>query len=207
MNLATLAAEGAKLGIELEGPELLEIVESLHPPLNFLVFGVGNDSVFWQGLNPGGRTVFIEDNPEWFAKVKESLPAIEAYLIQYPTKRYEWWGLLSHPEKLFLKLPPEIQGVAWDAILVDAPNGHIDTAPGRMCSIYTAAQIVKPGGDIFVHDCTRKVEKMYSNIFLRKANLVAEVRGRDLLRHYRMNHPSRSHAPLVVRYGELALSF
>ena len=207
MDLATITAERTRLGIQLEESELLAIVNSVHPPINLLVFGLGNDSVFWQACNRGGRTVFLEDNSEWFQKIRNGAPDIEAYLLSYGTKRFEWWRLLRHSRKLLLDLPQEISGIAWDVVLVDGPNGHTETSPGRMCSIYTAAQIIKPGGDVFLHDCSRKVEKIYSDIFLRKENLISETLGRDTLRHYRMTLPPRTSVNFMLRYVTLLVSF
>ena len=36
---------------------------------NVLVFGVGSDSNLWYGTNHYGKTVFLEDNEEWFNKI------------------------------------------------------------------------------------------------------------------------------------------
>lgn len=34
-------------------------------PCNFLVFGLGHDSLMWTALNHGGRTVFLEEDQSW----------------------------------------------------------------------------------------------------------------------------------------------
>ncbi|WVZ51796.1 hypothetical protein U9M48_002906 [Paspalum notatum var. saurae] len=35
-------------------------------PLRLLVFGLGHDSRLWHALNPGGATVFLEEDPAWY---------------------------------------------------------------------------------------------------------------------------------------------
>ena len=52
--------------------------------------------------------------------------------------------------------------------------------------IFTAATLVAPGGDVFVHDCNREVERRYSEHFLLRQNLLRQV---GKLRHYRMAIP------------------
>ncbi|KAF5789821.1 putative glucuronoxylan 4-O-methyltransferase [Helianthus annuus] len=36
-------------------------------PCNFLVFGLGHDSLMWSALNFNGRTVFLEEDKAWIA--------------------------------------------------------------------------------------------------------------------------------------------
>ncbi|CAH2065859.1 unnamed protein product [Thlaspi arvense] len=43
-------------------------------PCNFLVFGLGLDSLMWASLNPGGTTVFLEEDPEWMEAVLNDAP-------------------------------------------------------------------------------------------------------------------------------------
>lgn len=168
----------------METAELFEIARLLDRPVRFLVFGLGNDSIMWHRLNKKGRTVFIEDQRHWFKKITKRNPYLEAYLVDYDTKLEQWDELLNSPEKLSLELPEQVCDVEWDVILVDAPAGYADGTPGRMKSIYTASRLIKDGGSVFVHDANRPVERLYSNTYLLKKNLVSEVRGRSLLHHY-----------------------
>ena len=82
-----------------------------------------------------------------------------------------------------MKLPKEIAQNKWDIIFVDAPEGWSDEKPGRMKSIYTAAKLASLSKDciVFVHDCDRKVEDVYSNRFLKEENLILT---QDRLRYY-----------------------
>jgi hypothetical protein len=177
--------ERERLGIQRHASEVFFIARTIQPPVNFLVFGLGNDSPFWSNLNRQGRTVFIEDQQEWFNKVTRELPSLEAYLVDYGTKREQGMQLIDHPEKLAMDLPAGIRNTKWDVILVDGPAGYEDGTPGRMKSIYEASRLVKERGSVFVHDHERAVESAYGARYLLQGNLVAETQGLALLRHYR----------------------
>ena len=84
-------------------------------------------------------------------------------------------------------MPEDTANEKWDVILVDAPSGYltVEEQPGRMASIYMAKQLIEEGGIIFVHDCEREVEAIYTDKFLGKENLIQEVFGRALMRMYR----------------------
>ncbi|RQH40797.1 hypothetical protein D5R40_16340 [Okeania hirsuta] len=167
------------------------IINTISPktPNNFLIFGVGRDSGLWMEVNKEGRTIFIEDNPEWFNWAKETYPGIVAYLVDYGTKRKDWLNLLTEysqgKECLSMVLPEEIVQTKWDVIFVDAPAGYSEKMPGRMKSIYIAAKLAFETGstDVFVHDCHRQVENIYSSYFFHQENLVTEIRR---LRHYKI---------------------
>ena len=163
---------------------------SLKVPKNFLIFGVGKDSGIWMEINKEGRTIFIEDNPEWLNWAQETYPGIVAYLVDYGTKRKDWLDLLTQysqgQESLSMVLPEEIWQTKWDVIFVDAPAGYSEKLPGRMKSIYMAAKLAFETGstDVFVNDCHRQVENIYSSYFFHEENLVTQVRR---LRHYEIN--------------------
>lgn len=172
------------LEIQLTATEMARVAARVRErrPCRFLVFGVGNDSVFWQLLNRGGRTVFLEDDDEWLRRVGAELPGIEAYGVEYVRQRRQWRELLDSPDRLRMDLPREIAADAWDVILVDGPRGYEDAHPGRMQSIYAASLLVARSGRVFVHDCDRPVESQYCDRYLKAENLVAEVLK---LREYR----------------------
>ncbi|XP_075648739.1 glucuronoxylan 4-O-methyltransferase 1-like [Castanea sativa] len=58
----------------------------------------------------------------------------------------------------------------WDLIMVDAPTGYHDNAPGRMSAIYTAGSMARNREEgetnVFVHDVDRVVEDKFSKAFL-----------------------------------------
>jgi glucuronoxylan 4-O-methyltransferase len=151
---------------------------------NFLVFGLGNDSLFWSKFNHGGKTVFVEDDNEWFSKVLKKNNGLTAYLVDYRTRLTQWEEFLGSPAVFDLDLPEAVRSLQWDVILVDAPAGWYDTAPGRMKSIAAASRLARDSGDVFVHDCDRNIEKIYCDRYLKSENLVAEV---GKLKHFRMN--------------------
>ena len=166
-------------GIQMTARQLQLIMKTIQKkaPCKFLVFGVGNDSVFWALLNQDGDTIFLEDNPVWFHKITKRIPHITVYLIAYETLRKEWKKLLESPSLLEVSLPESVKEQDWDIVLVDAPAGYDDNTPGRMKSIYTASKLVKNSGDVFVHDCNREVEDTFCDNFLKKENLSFEIKS------------------------------
>ncbi|KAL5778739.1 hypothetical protein ACOSQ2_009476 [Xanthoceras sorbifolium] len=171
-------------------------------PCNFLVFGLGHDSLMWAALNHGGRTVFLEEDKSWIEQIKAKQPTLESYHVVYDTKVTQADALMeigtgdqdcktvSDPRfskcQLSLKgFPSEIYDVEWDLIMVDAPTGYFDGAPGRMTAIYTAGLMARnrENGetDVFVHDVDRKVEDKFSKAFLCEGYLIEQV-GR--IRHF-----------------------
>ncbi|MDD3732198.1 MAG: hypothetical protein PHU88_07485 [candidate division Zixibacteria bacterium] len=174
-------------GIQMSPRQLHHIMKTItgKSPCRLLVFGVGNDSIFWSLINRGGKTLFLEDNPVWFEKITGRSPGITACLVDYATRRKDWKELLETPARLEFSLPPMVGGQDWDIIVVDAPAGYDDNTPGRMKSIYMASKLVKKSGDVFVHDCNREIEDIYCNNFLGKDNLEREIKARiGNLRHY-----------------------
>ncbi|CAK7328318.1 unnamed protein product [Dovyalis caffra] len=168
-------------------------------PCNFLVFGLGHDSLMWTSLNPHGNTLFLEEDPKWVHSVLQRSPNLRAHVVKYPTRLSQADKLLSTykqeqdcmPPNVRLKgnrncklalseLPDEVYNKEWDIIMIDAPRGYFAEAPGRMGAIYTAAVMSRarsrPGvTHVFLHDVDRKVEKTYAMEFLCKKYLVKAV--------------------------------
>ncbi|NEN93490.1 MAG: TIGR01627 domain-containing protein, partial [Okeania sp. SIO3H1] len=151
-------------------------------------FGVGKDSLLWLGVNRGGKTLFLEDDKDWLNQVKVGCEnSIEAYLVEYGTRVYLWKSLLEEYSQgndcLLMVLPEKVLLTKWDFILVDAPAGYSEEKPGRMKSIYMAAKLAMESGntDIFIHDCDREVENIYSDYFFDKGYLINQVHQ---LKHY-----------------------
>ncbi|XP_002978695.2 glucuronoxylan 4-O-methyltransferase 1 [Selaginella moellendorffii] len=167
-------------------------------PCNFLVFGLGHDSLLWKMLNYAGRTVFLEESEDWIRQISEKHPELETHIVEYSTVLTEADQLLEHARsnrkgkctavqnlllsecKLALNgLADELFQVEWDVIMVDAPRGYFPGAPGRMAAIFSAAVMARSrktgnGTDVFVHDVERPVERSYSEEFLCRENLVEE---------------------------------
>ncbi|KAJ6348785.1 hypothetical protein OIU77_006376 [Salix suchowensis] len=170
-------------------------------PCNFLIFGLGHDSLMWDSLNYGGRTVFLEEDKRWIEQIREKLPTLESYHVTYETRVNQADELIESgmgddckvvgdPRisrcQLALKgFPDDIYNTEWDLIMVDAPTGYHDEAPGRMNAIYTAGLMSrnrKNGEtDVFVHDVDRAIEDKFSKFFLCEGYLT-EQEGR--LRHF-----------------------
>lgn len=164
---------------------------SKRTPSNFLIFGVGKDSGLWLEINKNGKTVFLEDNADWLEQMRTiSADADqEAYLVEYRTQLKEWLDLLVQYHQgsdcLSLELPAHILQTKWDFIFVDAPAGYSEEMPGRMKSIYMAAQLANQNSctDVFVHDCDRIVENLYTEHFFAQKCFVTQV---FRLKHYKI---------------------
>ena len=173
-------------------PEQLKLISSTINKNKYcclLVFGLGNDSLYWSNLNKKGTTIFLEDNEGWLKVVTKRVNGIRAFLVKFDSQRKDWKILLNNPSSLAMILPPEVKEIEWDVILVDAPSGVDDKSPGRMKSIFTSSELIKKNGDIFIHDCDREVERIYSTHFLKEENLKVELKappGIGYLRHYNM---------------------
>ncbi|KAL8232215.1 hypothetical protein R6Q57_001993 [Mikania cordata] len=171
-------------------------------PCNFLVFGLGYDSPMWAALNQGGRTVFLEEDEAWIHQIQSKFPTLESYHVVYDTKvarasdlmeigKQDDCKVVEDPRvsrcelSLKEKVPKEVYEVEWDLIMVDAPTGYHDGAPGRMKAIYTAGLMGRNRADgetdVFVHDVDRVVEDEFSKTFLCEGYLIEEE-GR--LRHF-----------------------
>ncbi len=184
--------------IQLSPRQLYTITKSIYETknCNLLVFGVGRDTSYWMDVNKGGRTTFLEDNEKWFERIKKANSGLEVYFVNYGTKRRQWKKLLSEEKDLMMDLPEAVKKTEWDVVLVDGPQGFHRYTPGRMKSIYMSRILAKKGGDIFVHDCDRKIERVYCDKYLLEANLINKVIGgiglittimRIALRHYKNN--------------------
>ena len=182
-------------------------------PCNFLVFGLGHDSLLWTSLNYGGRTVFLEEDKAWIDQIQQKFPSLESYHVVYDTKVHQADELMkigteedckkvtdprfSKCQLAHKGFPSEVYDIDWDVIMVDAPTGYFEGAPGRMSAIYTAGLIArnKEQGetDVFVHDVDRKVEDTFSKALLCEGYL-REQEGR--IRHFTIpSHRARLGRP------------
>lgn len=155
----------------------------------------------WSVLNYGGRTIFLEEDEAWIQQIRRRFPMLESYHVTYDSKVNQANNLmevgrgpectaLSDPRysmcQLALKgLPSEVYETKWDLIMVDAPTGYYEEAPGRMSAIYTAGMMARNREDgetdVFVHDVNREVEDRFSKAFLCEGYMKKQV-GR--LRHF-----------------------
>lgn len=192
-----------------------DVLRKCSSPCNLLIFGLTPETLLWKALNHNGKTVFIDENRYYAAYIEEKHPEIDAYDVQYTTKRSEMKELIASAKehvaneckpvqnllfsdcKLGINdLPNHVYEVDWDVILVDGPRGDWPEAPGRMSAIFTAGVLArsKKGGNpkthVFLHDFSGEVEQVCGKEFLCKENL---LEASESMGHYvleRMNESS-----------------
>ena len=176
------------------------VLDNYKAGANFLVFGLGFDSIMWCALNTG-RTVFLEDNREWFDTITRRAPFLEAYLVDYAVRSYDYPQSMSRQrsdpkcnnlhdvgEDCFLRmaLPEPLRDVEWDVIMIDAPSGSVPASgdtqnlPTRQMPIFTAAAHARSKASgrpthVMVHDVHRPIERVFSNTYLCEHNLVQRL--------------------------------
>ncbi|XAR67890.1 Glucuronoxylan 4-O-methyltransferase [Bertholletia excelsa] len=173
--------------------QLLSNIISRKAPCNLLVFGLEPQYHNLSAINAGGTTIFLEDNPEKLAAVKENQSRTQIYRVEYHTLARDAYKLLregrENPSCAFSsgslkksgcpltlkKLPNKVYKWRWDVVVVDGPAGNSPHSPGRMAAIYTAAVIARAGNgtEVVVHDVDRMIEKWFSWEFLCDENLVS----------------------------------
>lgn len=153
-----------------------EYIANLLGGKNFLVFGTGHDSVFWREVNNFGTTVFLEHDPKWVLE-KSS----DVFLVKYTCNIKNHKTLLEEYKNniytnLELKFPEEVYKHNWDVIFVDGPPGNKKNSIGRMQSIYMANKLANMNTQIFVHDCNRPVEDIYTKEFFNIQHELVKLR-------------------------------
>ncbi|WCJ27459.1 hypothetical protein M5689_009202 [Euphorbia peplus] len=189
-------------------------------PCNFLIFGLGHDSLMWTSLNPRGNTIFLEEDPQWVQLILQRFPTLRAHVVKYKTRLRDAEELMSsYKQEKYCKLPDiplkgnilcrlalsmlpdEVYDNEWDVIMIDAPRGYYGEAPGRMGAIFSAAVMARsrtrPGPThVFLHDVNRKVERVYAKEFLCMKYMVKSERR---LWHFEI--PSLAHTNVTNSYS------
>lgn len=150
--------------MQMNQKQIDQILSVLPTNGNLLVWGLGNDSPFWK-QSTCGHVIFIEDNREWINKIALKYPLLDVEKVRYTTgvKKSLHYINGTNLSSLALNIP-RIKNIDWDVIIVDAPAGNYDEAPGRYQSIYNSKQLVRPNKitHVFVDDYDRKVERKFS---------------------------------------------
>jgi len=166
------------------GREQIDYILSVLPPDgNLLVWGLGNDSPYWNSYT-SGKVMFLEDDiphPKygtlWYDEIMSKYPYLNAFKVHYTTnndeENFERYMRDPWSDELILEdFPREVLDTAWDVILVDAPQGDRNHGPARYQAIYATLQLARnkltspiAGGSavhVFIDDYERKVENEYS---------------------------------------------
>ncbi|KAL1557945.1 protein IRX15-LIKE-like [Salvia divinorum] len=199
---------------------VFSVLRRCSAPCNLLVFGLTHESLLWNSLNLGGRTVFVDEYPFSVTRFEERHPSVEAYDVRFTTKVRDLRTLIEEfkrevggecrPVQNMLysdcrlavnDLPNYMYDVGWDVIVIDGPSGYSPETPGRMASIFSAGVMARTrGGDggggthVFVHEMMREVESVCTDLFLCRENLVETV---DMLGHFvvgKMGGGGRKHS-------------
>ncbi|XP_057479190.1 probable methyltransferase At1g27930 [Actinidia eriantha] len=172
---------------------LLSNLISLRAPCNVLIFGLEPLYLNLLRVNAGGKTVFLEDDPEKITRIRTDYNGTRIYRVEYRTVARDAYNLLKHAREnlacglhsrslknsscplVLGKLPNEVYKRKWDVVVVDGPRGDAHDAPGRMAAIYTASVIARAGNmtNVVVHDVDRMIEKWFAWEFLCDENLVS----------------------------------
>lgn len=145
--------------------------------INFLIFGAGHDAEYWRCSNKKGKTLFLENDDLYIPKNKNDI-----IKIQYTCNINEYKEILEEYKlnnfsRLNIEIPTEIKCIEWNAIFVDSPSGYSNHCHGRMQSIFMAKQLSNENTNIFVHDCDRKIEDLYTEcMFSRKIKQLTKLR-------------------------------
>lgn len=180
-STARTIAEKSK-GTQLSDAMMFWMADALHSAqytnaanTKFLVFGLGNDSPTWKGINCNGRTVFIEDSEVWYRKVMLRHRGIEAYLYHYNTTLARAQEFYDNP--FMMEVNKDVDSECFDVILIDAPMGFSPSSPGRMIPAYYAQQRAsecvlqeerKNIVFVFMHDMNRKGEQEIAGVYFKE---------------------------------------
>ena len=149
---------------QMSPPQYFRIVLELFSrgPCKLLVIGAGRDTELYVRANAGGQTAVLERHAAWI----EQLRGLDCQVVPvtYTTR------LADGPQDdcpLPQGLPEWLLHQTWDVILIDAPEGNRDDAPGRQQSILLASRLAGPGTTIFLHDYDRTAEQALASRYLK----------------------------------------
>lgn len=144
---------------------------------NFLVFGLGTESILWKYANVAGKTIFLEWDDNKIIKDRQDIVKVEytCHISQADDLLEKYKN--GDTTGLVIDLPEEIKTTKWDCIFINSPPGWGSKCPGRMQSIYMASILSNENTDVFVHCCDRRVEDIYTKaMFSKKITQLSTLR-------------------------------
>ena len=176
-SLPKLTRSEVKAISEVEGLQSIEerslIVISLkyfNYSGNFLVWGTGKDTPFWERINLG-RNTYLEYKQEWIKFGNEHSSDVQQ--VSYRTEARKYKTYKASDNSLGMVLSRDVRKESWDVILVDSPNGLVTKRklnPGRMQPIYMCSKLANNRTHICIHDCNREVEVYWGEKMFRKSH-------------------------------------
>jgi hypothetical protein len=148
-----------------------------------LVIGTGHDSDLWFHCAEG-NVAYVENNPAYL-----DFSPIPALRYTFESNVGEWRDVPN---------PPAAIDRPWDFVIVDGPNGHTSSAPGRQFPIAWAARLARKA--VFVHDYERPWECQVCDKYLGDPSEIVEARGRGdrCLAVFRFAEKSPASLPIEV---------
>lgn len=178
MDSATIMAKYYSPKILIGKPMLEDIVESMvGQNKKVLVFGLGYDSNLYYFANGKKNIWFVETNDEYIKLCKE---IDTKYVVKHDFAHISVKTSTTLSDEQIEKYPiPYIllKNAPYDIILIDAPVGCNDNAPGRLLPIYWTKECLShPGTIVYVDDVERKLEsycvnKYFSNYKVQMKNV------------------------------------
>ena len=155
---------------------------------NVLVFGLTTHAHFWMQHNPGGMTVFLDEDMDSIERMQKRMPDLVAYPVSYHTQIQRDMNKFRSPTDwalLHMQLHPSVRDVVWNVVIVNGPAGYCLHCPGRFQSLYMSSVLKRPpDGLTVVDDCQRKLESTFAPLFLGNESIFLAIpRTRALTRH------------------------
>lgn len=137
---------------------------------NVLVFGPPTYADFWMQHNPGGRTVFLDNDMGRIERMRKRNSNITAFPVTYHTqvrRDMDKFADKADWASLNMQLDPSVRNAVWHVIIVNGPEGFCATCPGRFQPLYMSSVLTRPPDALtVVNDCQRDLEATFAPRFL-----------------------------------------
>ena len=132
-----------------------------------LVFGMGYDSQLWYHVTEW-KILFVECDQQLIDLHPQIL---STQIIQYPYENINVMSSFTISDKTLdgFKVPNQLKNLTFDIILINGPNGSLDTHPGTLIPIYWSVKYLSHMGSvIYLCHSDRLLEKYCLDKYLTK---------------------------------------